>query len=86
MKSVALILWLALAGGKEQVVHTNHMDDMDKCRSVAQAMVDSHAAEGKKARFLCQEIIEEVGDVDENGNPIEPTTHFASDASHTSHP
>ncbi|MEW6677558.1 MAG: hypothetical protein AB1421_06515 [Pseudomonadota bacterium] len=58
---------------------------MDSCRSVAQALVDKHAAEGKKARFLCHEVIEEVGDVDENGNPIEPTTRFASDASHASH-
>jgi hypothetical protein len=70
MKSVALILWLALANGKEQVIHTRHLEDMDTCRSIAQAMVENHANKGERVRFLCHEVIEEAGDVDENGNPL----------------
>lgn len=72
MKSIALIIWLTLASGKEQVVLTRHMDDLAKCQAAAQVVVDDYAAQGKKARYLCHEVIEEVGDVDENGNPLTP--------------
>jgi len=70
MKSVALILWLTLASGKEQVILTQHWESMTKCKAVATDLVATHAEKGQKARFLCHEVIEEVGDVDENGNPL----------------
>jgi hypothetical protein len=78
MKSIALILWLALANGKEQVVLSKHVEDMEKCQATAQALVVNHAAKGERVRYLCHEVVEEVGNVDANGNPIEPTVMHAN--------
>lgn len=70
MKSVALILWLTLANGKEQVILTQHMNTQDECVSTARAKVEQHTRRGEKTRYICHEVIEEVGGVDDNGNPL----------------
>lgn len=70
MKSVALIIWLLTASGHEDIVVTSHYDDMDACESKAKAVAEQYAQQGKKTRYLCHPVIEEVGGVDENGNPI----------------
>ncbi|MEW5770431.1 MAG: hypothetical protein AB1831_08715 [Pseudomonadota bacterium] len=77
MKSIVLLVWLALANGKEQVILSRHLDDQATCVATAQALVAQHAAQGGKARYLCQEVVEEVGGVDINGNPIEPAVMHA---------
>ena len=78
MKSIALILWLALANGKEQVILSKHLEDMDKCQATARALVANHADKGERVRYLCHEVVEEVGNVDANGNPIEPAVMHAT--------
>jgi hypothetical protein len=78
MKSIALILWLALANGKEQVILSKHLEDMGQCKATAQALVAKHASKGEQVRYLCHEVVEEVGNVDQNGNPVEQTTKYAT--------
>jgi len=70
MKSIVLILWLTLPTGKEQFLLTRHMDDQAACAQAAQALVVEHGQRGEKVRFQCHEVVEEVGGVDENGNPL----------------
>lgn len=70
MKSFALILWLILADGRQEVVLTDHLDSNEHCQTAAKTWVAKYAAQGKKVRYLCHEVVPEVGDVDENGNPI----------------
>lgn len=77
MKSIVLILWLTLPTGKEQVLLTRHMDDQAACTAAAQALVVEHGRRGEKVRFQCHEVVEEVGDVDENGNPLPNTVMHA---------
>lgn len=72
MKSIALILWLVLGDGRQQVILTQHLDDDASCQATARALVEKHAARGQRVRYLCHEVVPEVGDVDVNGNPIEP--------------
>lgn len=72
MKSFALILWLLIDGGGQKVILTRHVDDDATCQTMAKALVDEYVARGRRVRYLCHEVIPEVGDVDENGNPIEP--------------
>jgi hypothetical protein len=72
MKSFALILWLLIDGGGQKVILTRHVDDDATCHTTAKALVEAHAARGQRVRYLCHEVVPEVGDVDENGNPIEP--------------
>ena len=78
MKSIVLLVWLATASGQEQVVLTRHVDNMMLCESAAQSVQAEYAAKGGKTRHLCHEVVEEVGNVDVNGNPIEPTTAYAT--------
>ena len=73
MKSVVLLLWLAMANGKEEIILNRHLDDQATCVATAQALVEKHAQSGEKVRYLCHAVVEEVGNVDVNGNPIEPT-------------
>lgn len=73
MKSIVLILWLTLPTGKEQFLLTRHMDDQGACMQAARALVVEHSQRGQRVRFQCHEVVEEVGGVDENGNPL-PTT------------
>ncbi len=72
MKSFALILWLILGNGKQQVLTTTHTDGAESCQATAQVLVAKHTARGQKVRYLCHEVVPEVGDVDVNGNPITP--------------
>lgn len=72
MKSVALIVWLLLPSGHERIALNIHLDDMAACQARAVAEVASLERQGGKARYLCQKVVEEVGEVDANGNPIEP--------------
>lgn len=69
MKSVVLIVWLALASGHEEVVHTGHYDDMAACEATARAVAGQYAQRGK-TRHLCHGVVEELGGVDADGNPI----------------
>jgi len=76
MKSIVLLLWLTVPNGTEQFLLTQYLDDMSVCELRGQALVHEQLAKGKQARFTCHEVVEEVGNVDENGNPIEsPVTH-----------
>jgi hypothetical protein len=72
MKSIVLILWLTVPSGPDQFLLTKHTDDMAACEHLGQTLVHEQALGGKQARFQCHEVVEEVGNVDENGNPIEP--------------
>ena len=70
MKSIALILWLLLDGGGQRVILTKHVDSEAACQATAKELVEQHAARGQRVRYLCHEVVPEVGDVDVNGNPI----------------
>jgi hypothetical protein len=72
MKSFALILWLLMGDDRQQVILTQHVDDEATCLATARALVEKHAARGQRVRYLCHEVVPEVGDVDVNGNPIKP--------------
>jgi len=74
MKSIVFILWLTLANGKEQVVLTQHVNTQEECLSLAQIKAEQHARHGEKTRYICHEVIEEVGGVDNNGNPIQESS------------
>jgi hypothetical protein len=71
MKSFALILWLLLGDGKQQVILTQHVDDAATCAATAKVLVDKYEARGQRVRYLCHEVVPEVGEVDVNGNPIQ---------------
>ena len=70
MKSFVLILWLLTGDGRQQPILTQYVDDAAACAAAAGALVDQHAARGQRVRYLCHEVVPEVGDVDEMGNPI----------------
>lgn len=72
MKSFVFILWLLMGDGRQQVLLTQHHDDEATCLAAARVLVDKHETRGEKVRYLCHEVVPEVGDVDENGNPIAP--------------
>jgi hypothetical protein len=78
MKSIVLILWLTVPTGADQFLLTRHVDDQATCERSGQALVEKHGAAGQNVRFQCHEVIEEVGNVDENGNPIESTVMHAN--------
>lgn len=78
MKSIALIVWLLGPQGHDQIVQRQHYDDMSACIAAAQATADYHAAQGGKTRHLCHAVVEEISDVDANGNPIEKPTATVS--------
>lgn len=84
MKSIVLLLWLSVPTGADQFLSTQHMDDPIACERIGQRLVQQHASSGEKVRFQCHEVVEEVGNVDENGNPIEPVIMHAN--SHSSTP
>lgn len=70
MKSIVLIIWLVAADGHQEVALTRHYDDWHTCEARAEVIAQEYAGKGKLTRHLCHEVIEEVGDVDENGNPV----------------
>ena len=72
MKSFALILWLVLANGREQVLATKHYDSLADCQKAAQMLKEEHASKGRNTRSLCHLVIEEDTNVDEYGNPVKP--------------
>jgi hypothetical protein len=77
MKSIALLFWLAAANGGEQLLlPIRHFDDMAACEAAAEGQAAQHA--GKASRHKCHEIQPEVGEVDENGNPIKPESRLVS--------
>jgi hypothetical protein len=45
---------------------------------MGQELMEKHASSGEKVRYQCHEVVEEVGNVDENGNPIEPAILHAN--------
>lgn len=71
MKSIVLIIWLVAADGHQEVVVKRHYDDWNACEAKAQAISEQYSRDGRLTRHLCHEVVEEVGEVDENGNPIE---------------
>lgn len=71
MKSFALIIWLLGADGHERIVVRSHLDDMPACVAQAEAVAAQYAGQGRKTRHLCQIVLPENEEVDENGNPIE---------------
>jgi len=77
MKSIVLILWLTMPNGPDQFLLTQHVDNQTICEQRGQSLVDQRASAGQNVRFQCHEVVEEVGNVDENGNPIEPTIMHA---------
>jgi len=77
MKSIVLILWLSVPNGADHFLLTQHVDNVATCEKRGESLVDQHASAGEKVRFQCHEVVEEVGNVDENGNPIEPTIMHA---------
>lgn len=70
MKSIAFILWLLTPGGQEQVAMTQHLDSMAACQALVERKTAEYAARGLTTRAMCHNVIEEVGEVDENGNPV----------------
>jgi len=70
MKSFVLILWLLTGDGRQQPILTQYLDDEAACEATAKVLADRHAARGQRVRYLCHEVVPEVGDVDEMGNPI----------------
>jgi hypothetical protein len=70
MKSIVLILWLVAGNGHDELVYTGHVDDQPACEAKAAAFAEQYVRQGRKTRHLCHAVIEEVGDVDENGNPL----------------
>ncbi|MDD3530297.1 MAG: hypothetical protein PHS77_10520 [Gallionellaceae bacterium] len=70
MKSVALLVWLLSANGGDSIVHVDHLDDMAACQAKAAEVSAPYLQEGRRTRHLCQQVVEEVGGVDENGNPL----------------
>lgn len=71
MKSIVLIVWLFMPSGQQEVVVKQHYDDMAACEAKAEAVAGQYARLGQKTRHLCHPVIDEVGDVDANGNPIQ---------------
>jgi hypothetical protein len=78
MKSIVLLFWLATASGGEQLLAVTHHDDVAACETSAQRLAVEHA--GQASRHKCHAIVPEVGEVDENGNPIEPESRLVSPA------
>ncbi|MCP5277976.1 MAG: hypothetical protein H6935_06380 [Thiobacillus sp.] len=78
MKSIVLLLWLTVPNGADQFLLTKHVDNTAVCEHMGQALVHEHALGGKQVRFQCHEVVEEVGNVDENGNPIDPPIMHAN--------
>jgi hypothetical protein len=78
MKSIVLLLWLTVPTGADQFLLTKHMDESAACQRMGQALVEKHALAGENVRFQCHEVVEEVGNVDQNGNPIEPVIMHAT--------
>ena len=70
MKSFVLILWLLMGDGRQQPILTQYVDDEAACVATASVLVDQHAGRGQRVRYLCHEVVPEVGDVDEMGNPL----------------
>lgn len=72
IKAFVLLLWLLPADGRQQLLLAQHVDSEVHCQELALQLAAKHTAKGEKVRHLCQQVIEEVGDVDENGNPLPP--------------
>jgi hypothetical protein len=72
MKSFVLILWLLTGDGRQQVILTQYLDNEAACVATANFLADKHAVRGQRVRYLCHEVVPEVGGVDEMGNPIKP--------------
>jgi hypothetical protein len=70
MKSFVLILWLLMGDGRQQAILTQYVDNEAACVATATVLADKYAARGQRVRYLCHEVVPEVGDVDEMGNPI----------------
>lgn len=80
MKSIALLMWLAAANGSEQILPVTYFDDIAACEATAQSRVTQYAGQGMQARHKCHKSVPEVGDVDENGNPLPPESRLVSPA------
>lgn len=78
VKTFVLLLWLLTSSGKQQLLSAQHVDGEEVCQSTAKILVEKYSAKGEQVRYLCQQVIEEVGDVDENGNPLPPEKAAAS--------
>ncbi len=72
MNSVVLILWLALANGKLQVINTSFFQTEAACQQAGEQQVENQAAKGRKTTFKCHVTQPEYtgDDVDVNGNLI----------------
>lgn len=74
VKSVVLVLWLLLPGGRQEFLLAKHVDSHAQCQALAQTLSDARAAKGQRVRHICEDVVEEVGGVDVNGNPL-PSGH-----------
>jgi len=70
MKSMVLLVWLVVAGERDRLILNQHLDGLQICERIAQERLLAHQARGQQARFLCHEVMPEVGGVNENGNPL----------------
>jgi len=70
MKSVVLLVWLIATGERDRLILNHHFDDRAACESRAVDMLRAEQARGRQIRYLCHEVVPEVGGVDENGNPL----------------
>jgi hypothetical protein len=71
MKSIVLLVWLLGANdGKDRLILNRHLDDLAACSAMAEEVVRQRGRD--KVRYLCQQVVTENEQVDENGNPIEP--------------
>jgi hypothetical protein len=71
MKSVALIIWLLAPNGQEQIILSSHFDTVAACQAKAVEVGQEYQGRDRKTRHLCQAVVEEVGGVDANGNPLD---------------
>lgn len=72
MNSFALLLWLVMADGRQQILATRYFNDEATCQQAGRLQVEQSARDGKRVTFKCHLTQPEYtgDDIDVNGNPI----------------